>query len=115
VYEALACNQLEAARVLVEMAAPEDLALSWPAFAALGQRQSEEGMFEALKGERSSVKHPPQQLTPVLEAAIQHGHAQVARMLRFCGATCSLDDATQPQQAEAVPGAAPAGGLHPIN
>jgi hypothetical protein len=105
VYTALSCTQLEAARVLLELAAPEDVALSWPAFT----RGSEQTRFQALNSQMT--KYAPEHLAPVLEAAIQHGHSQVARMLRFCGATCSLDDAPELQQAEA----APAGGLHPIN
>jgi hypothetical protein len=102
---ALRENRLEAARVLLELAAPEAMSLSWPAFIG----ESEQATFESLKSQMS--KYPLEPLAPVLEAAIQHGHSQVARVLRFCGATCSLEGATGPHHT----GAAPAGGLHPIN
>jgi hypothetical protein len=93
VYEALRFKRLEIAQVLLELIAPELMAMSWELLVA--NVPSEEALFRALQVRLERSAPAPEAMAPVLEAAIQHGHTQVARMLRFCGATCSVDDAAQ--------------------
>jgi hypothetical protein len=92
VYRALRSKRPDSARALLELIAPEHMATSWPLLVAMAP--SDRAVFKSLKRR----KLPHENWTPVLEAAIQHGHTQVARLLRFCGATCSLVEATEPGQ-----------------
>jgi hypothetical protein len=96
VYRALRSKRLKTARVLLKLIAPEHMATSWPVLVAVAP--SEEALFRALEVRLVRIALAPEALSRFLKAAIQHGHTRVARMLRFCGATCSLDEATEPGQ-----------------